>query len=122
MRGEVGLRAVLEVPDVVQRHVFPVDGRVGEDGHVRLPVALVRRRDPEPPRQEHGEGDQKPEQRAPSARQRREAEHGATGERERERMPEARGGQVRIVDRKRRPRRHDGDNERDEHRAEEALR
>jgi len=42
VRGrEVGLRPVVEVADVVQGHEIAVEGGIGQDGHLRLPVAVV---------------------------------------------------------------------------------
>jgi hypothetical protein len=41
-RREVGFRAVVEVPDVVDGHKIPCDVGLEKHGHLGLPVAAIR--------------------------------------------------------------------------------
>src|SRR6266581_8563638 len=67
-RGEVPLRAIVEVPDAVERDALAVEVGVRQPGDVGLPVAVVRGRDPEPPHEDEGEGDEESGERPPAAR------------------------------------------------------
>jgi hypothetical protein len=117
-RGEVGLGAVVEVPDVVERDALTVDIGPGEARHLGLPVAIVRGRDVEPPAQDRGKGDEKSDERPTATREHGEGEQRRRGESDGEQVPESGGAQVRVVDRERRPRRHRDDGKRDQERRE----
>ncbi len=52
---EVGLGAVVAVADVVNGDLVPVDVRVSQHRHVRLPVAVIRGLEREPPREHERE-------------------------------------------------------------------
>ncbi len=117
-RGEVGLGAVVEVADVVERDALAVDVGPGEAGHLGLPVAVVRGRDVEPPAEDRGEGDEEAEERPAAAREHGEGEERRRGESGREQMPQRGGGQVPVGDRERRPGRHRDDGDPDQQRRE----
>jgi hypothetical protein len=117
-RGEVGLGAVVEVANVVERHALAVDVGPGEAGHLGLPVAVVRGRDAEPPAEDRGEGDEEADERPTAVREHREGEERRRGESDREHVPQPGREQVPVGDRERRPDRHRDDRDLDQQRRE----
>ena len=107
-RREIGFGAVVEVPDVVDGHALAVDRDGGQHGDLRLPVAIVRGWDAEPPREDDRENGEEADERPAAPWQQREGEERPGGE---EHGKEPCGGKVRVPDRERRPRRHPRDGE-----------
>ncbi len=55
-RREIGLRAVSEVADIVQRHPVALNRGPGQHGNIVLPVTVVGRSDSRPPGCHQGKG------------------------------------------------------------------
>jgi hypothetical protein len=75
-RRVIGFAAVGKVADVVYRYHVAVDCRVGQFGHIRLPVAVVGRLDTEPPRKQDSKQHKVGSQRAPAPAAKAECRQG----------------------------------------------